>query len=93
MNAERPDTFEVECPSGSRNAMNPTAVADELASRLVAIFCRREDGSRPGFGSYRLFHRTRPGTGSSPSTNTSMATRAPDSARRVKPAGPASSPT
>jgi len=47
--------FRVECPTGSGNAIDLAAVADELASRLIGIFCRREDGSRPVFGSYHLF--------------------------------------
>jgi len=49
------DSFRVECPTGSGNAIDLGAVADELASRLIGIFCRREDGSRPVFGSYHLF--------------------------------------
>jgi len=49
------DTFRVECPTGSGNAMDLAAVADELASRLIGIFCRRDDGSRPVFGSCHLF--------------------------------------
>ena len=49
------DSFRVQCPTGSGNAIDLGAVADELASRLIGIFCRREDGSRPVFGSYRLF--------------------------------------
>ena len=51
------DSFRVECPTGSGNAMDLAAVADELASRLIAIFCRRDDGSRPVFGSYDLFQQ------------------------------------
>jgi hypothetical protein len=51
------DSFRVECPTGSGNAIDLGAVADELASRLIGIFCRRDDGSRPVFGSYHLFQQ------------------------------------
>ena len=51
------ESFQVECPTGSGNALDLAAVADELASRLIGIFCRREDGSRPVFGGYRLFQQ------------------------------------
>jgi hypothetical protein len=49
------DSFQVQCPTGSGNAVDLGAVADDLASRLIGIFCRRADGSRPVFGSSRLF--------------------------------------
>ncbi len=48
------DSFMVECPTGSGTRLNLAEVADELAARLVGIFLRREDGTRPVFGSYRL---------------------------------------
>jgi hypothetical protein len=51
------DSFRVECPTGSGNAIDLGAVADELASRLIGIFCRRADGSRTVFGGYRLFQQ------------------------------------
>jgi Mannosylglycerate hydrolase MGH1-like glycoside hydrolase domain len=51
------DSFQVECPTGSGNAMSLASVADELAGRLIGIFRRREDGSRPVFGDYRLFQQ------------------------------------
>ena len=35
--------------------MSLDAVADELSARLIGIFLRREDGTRPVFGGYRLF--------------------------------------
>jgi Glycosyl hydrolase family 63 C-terminal domain len=49
------DSFRVQCPTGSGNRMNLAQVADEISSRLIAIFCRRDDGSRPVFGDYQLF--------------------------------------
>jgi len=51
------DEFQVECPTGSGRAMTLAEVADELASRLVAIFLERPDGTRPVFGDYTLFQR------------------------------------
>jgi hypothetical protein len=49
------DSFTVRCPTGSGPEMTLDQVADELAERLIGIFCRRADGSRPVFGEYRLF--------------------------------------
>jgi len=51
------DSFQVQCPTGSGNDMSLAGVADELAGRLIGIFRRREDGSRPVFGDYRLFQQ------------------------------------
>ena len=51
------DGFTVECPTGSGRHMHLADVADELGRRLTAIFLRREDGSRPVFGSYELLQR------------------------------------
>jgi hypothetical protein len=51
------DAFTVECPTGSGRMMALDAVADEIAGRLIAIFCRREDGTRPVFGNYELLQR------------------------------------
>jgi hypothetical protein len=48
------DSFEVQCPTGSGKMMSLDAVANELSERLIAIFCRRADGSRPVFGEYGL---------------------------------------
>jgi hypothetical protein len=48
------DSFRVECPTGSGAQLTLAEVADELATRLIRIFLRREDGTLPVFGSYRL---------------------------------------
>ena len=47
------DAFKVECPTGCGTQLSLGEVADELAGRLIGIFRRREDGSRPVFGDYR----------------------------------------
>ena len=49
------DTFQVECPTGSGRKMNLFDVAREIASRLVRIFLRGEDGRRPVFGGAEKF--------------------------------------
>jgi hypothetical protein len=48
------DSFRVECPTGSGTELSLAEVADKLANRLIGIFLRRGDGTRPVFGSYRL---------------------------------------
>jgi hypothetical protein len=48
------DGFRVEFPTGSGTEMTLAEVADELARRLIGIFLRRAEGTRPVFGSYRL---------------------------------------
>jgi hypothetical protein len=49
------DAVQVQCPTGSGQTMRLAEVADELAGRLIGIFLRRSDGSRPVYGDYRLF--------------------------------------
>ncbi len=49
------DSFQIECPTGSGQMTSLAAVADELSARLISIFTRRADGTRPVFGGYRLF--------------------------------------
>ncbi|MCU1453857.1 MAG: glucosidase [Acidimicrobiales bacterium] len=44
------ETFTVECPTGSGRRLDLGAVADELSDRLVTLFRRRADGTRPCFG-------------------------------------------
>ncbi len=46
--------FTVECPTGSGRTLRLAEVADELASRLIALFLRDTDGRRPVFGGYEL---------------------------------------
>ena len=41
------DGFKVECPTGSGTWMNLEEVADELRRRLIALFIRNGDGTRP----------------------------------------------
>jgi hypothetical protein len=50
------DAFQLECPTGSGKMKNLAQVAEELARRLARIFLRREDGSRPVFGSNAIFN-------------------------------------
>jgi hypothetical protein len=49
------DAFTVECPTGSGQQMTLDAVADELSRRLVRIFERAPDGTRPVFGGSARF--------------------------------------
>jgi hypothetical protein len=49
------DSFQVECPTGSGRMMTLEQVADELAHRLLRLFRRAPDGSRPIFGDQALF--------------------------------------
>ena len=48
------DSFQIECPTGSGNMMNLRQVADEIRSRLIAIFERDDEGKRPFRGDCRL---------------------------------------
>jgi len=48
------DRFTVECPAGSGRQLTLDQVADEIADRLIGVFCRGDDGTRPVFGAYRL---------------------------------------
>jgi hypothetical protein len=49
------DSLPVECPTGSGQMANLAEVADELEARLIGIFLRRDDGSRPVCGGYERF--------------------------------------
>ncbi len=44
------DDFKVECPTGSGNMMTLIEVAHELERRMISLFERVEDGSRPAHG-------------------------------------------
>ena len=48
------DGFRVECPTGSGEQRSLGEVADDLADRLIGLFRRRPDGTRPVFGEYRI---------------------------------------
>jgi hypothetical protein len=47
------DAFTVEHPTGSGRQRTLAEVADDITDRLVSIFRRGADGSRPVFGAYR----------------------------------------
>jgi len=49
------ESFKIECPTGSGNQMNLFQVALEISRRLVSIFLRRPDGTRPVYGGTRTF--------------------------------------
>jgi hypothetical protein len=48
------DGFTVEFPTGAGDQLTLAEIADELADRLIAIFRRGADGTRPVSGGYRL---------------------------------------
>ena len=48
------DGFTVEFPTGDGDQLTLAEIADELADRLIAIFRRGADGTRPVSGGYRL---------------------------------------
>jgi hypothetical protein len=47
------DDFKIECPTGSGQHMTILEVAEELSNRLVRLFLRDENGTRPVFGESR----------------------------------------
>ena len=49
------ESFKADCPTGSGNQMNLFQVAQEICRRLVSIFLRRPDGTRPVYGGIRKF--------------------------------------
>jgi hypothetical protein len=49
------DSFTVECPTGSGNAMTLYEVSEDLAARLAGLFLRGENGDRPVHGGQRTF--------------------------------------
>jgi hypothetical protein len=51
------DSLKVECPTGSGNWMNLKQVAEELSDRIIRLFERNEQGSRPVFGEYQEFYK------------------------------------
>jgi hypothetical protein len=44
------DDFKVECPTGSGKFMTLWEVSQELGRRLISLFTRRPDGTRPVYG-------------------------------------------
>ncbi len=49
------DAFQIECPTGSGNAMTLFNVADEIANRLTSIFTRNAEGKRAVYGGSEKF--------------------------------------
>ena len=49
------DGFLIECPTGSGQMLTLYQVAEELSRRLTRLFLRREDGTRPVFGTDATF--------------------------------------
>ena len=51
------DDFLVECPTGSGQMMTLKGIADHLSQRLVGLFCRDSQGTRPFNGPHQLLQR------------------------------------
>jgi len=51
------DDLKVECPTGSGRMLNLWEVAAEISRRLIRIFLRRPDGTRPVYGDCPVFQR------------------------------------
>jgi len=49
------DSFKIECPTGSGKQMNLHQVALEICRRMVSIFLRQPDGTRPVYGKTPVF--------------------------------------
>ena len=49
--------FKVECPTGSGTLMTLWEVSQELSRRLIALFTRRADGTRPVYGGTQVFQQ------------------------------------
>ena len=49
------DSLKIECPTGSGNQMTLFQVAQEICRRLVSIFLRQPDGTRPVYGGTSTF--------------------------------------
>ncbi|MCE2983492.1 MAG: glucosidase [Parachlamydia sp.] len=50
------DSLMVDFPTGSGNKMNLAQVANELSNRLISLFLKKEDGTRPLFPKESLFN-------------------------------------
>lgn len=51
------DSLKVEFPTGSQNWLNLGEVATQLSRRLMALFLKKPDGTRPIFASHSPFNR------------------------------------
>jgi hypothetical protein len=49
--------FKVECPTGSGNLMTLWEVSQDLSRRLISVFTRRADGTRPVYGGTQIFQQ------------------------------------
>jgi hypothetical protein len=49
------EDFKVECPTGSGNLMTLWEVSQEISRRLISIFARDANGSRPVYGGTQYF--------------------------------------
>jgi hypothetical protein len=49
------DEPKIECPTGSGIMLTLNEIADELCRRLIKLFVRSADGTRPVFGKYEKF--------------------------------------
>ena len=49
------DSFKIECPTGSGKQMTLYQVAQEICRRLLSIFLRQPDGTRPVYGKTAIF--------------------------------------
>ncbi len=88
------ETFTVEYPTGSGQRLRLRDVARDLAMRLVGDLAARCRGSTARVRRDTIATRRIPSGGTcSSSTSTSTGTPAPGSAPRIRPAGPAWSPT
>ena len=47
--------FKVECPTGSGKFLTLWEVSQELSRRLISLFVRRSDGTRPVYGGSQVF--------------------------------------
>jgi hypothetical protein len=49
------DDFRIEYPTGSGNLFTLKEISDKIGQRIISIFTRNEQGSRPVFGDQPLF--------------------------------------
>ncbi|MBV9672163.1 MAG: glucosidase [Verrucomicrobia bacterium] len=51
------EDFKVECPAGSRKFLTLWEVSQELSRRLIGLFVRQADGTRPIYGGTQAFQQ------------------------------------